>query len=95
MDDSTDDDWTDLVTPDNLTRRLTLDDYFAEHRELVRKGYVAQSTVDRARAQLEARARPDDEWWEWVLGTEPLMQMGGLALVRCGRIVWARQDWIS
>ncbi len=95
MDDPTDDDWTGLVTPDMLTRRLTLDEYFAERSEWTRKRYVAQSAVDRDQAQLEARARPGDEWWEWVLGTEPLMQMGGLALVRCGRIVWARQDWIS
>jgi hypothetical protein len=95
MDEQTDEDWTDLVTPDMLKRRMTLHDYFAERSEWVRKGHVTQSAVDQDRAQLERRAQPDDEWWEWLHGTEPLMQMGGLALVRSGRIVWARQDWIS
>jgi hypothetical protein len=27
------DDWTDLVTPDMLVRRMTLDEYFAEWGE--------------------------------------------------------------
>lgn len=44
---------------------------------------------------LEALTEPGDEWRAWVGGTEPLMQTGGLALVRRGRVVWARQDWIS
>lgn len=95
MDDWPDDDWTDLVKPDMLARRITLDEYFAERGEGVRKGHVTQSAVDQDRAQLEARAQFHDEWWEWVLGTEPLRQIGGLALVRCGHIVWARDDWIS
>lgn len=41
------------------------------------------------------RELPGDEWWEWIQGTEPLMQSGGIALVRHGKIVYARQDWIS
>jgi hypothetical protein len=90
-----DDDWTDLVKREMLTRRVTLDEYFAESMELVRRGRVAQSAIDRNRKELEARAQPNDEWWEWVMGTEPLMQMGGIALVRDGAIVWARNDWIS
>jgi hypothetical protein len=90
-----DDDWTDLVKREILTRRVTLDEYFAEGMELVRRGRVARSAIDCNRAELEARAQPGDEWWEWVLGTEPLMQMGGLALVREGGVVWARNDWIS
>lgn len=89
------DDWTDIVTPDMLRRRVTLDEYFAERTEWVRKGYIPQAAVDRDRVQLEARAKTQDEWWEWLLGTEPLQQMGGLALVRCGNVVWARNDWIS
>jgi hypothetical protein len=88
-------DWTDLVKRQMLTRRVTLDEYFAEGMELVRRGRVAQTTIDSDRAQLEARAQPGDEWWEWVMGTEPLMQMGGLALVRVGEVAWARNDWIS
>jgi hypothetical protein len=90
-----DDDWTDLVKREMLTRRVTLDESFAEGRELVRRGRVAQSVIDHNRAELEARAQPGDEWWEWVMGTAPLMQMGGLALVRGGEVVWARNDWIS
>ena len=35
-----------------------------------------------------------DECWEWIMGKEPLRQMGGLALVRRGQIAWARNDWI-
>jgi hypothetical protein len=95
MDDPTDDDWSDLVTPDMLRRHLTLDEYFAERCEWVRRGHVPQSAVDRDRAQLEGRAQHGDEWWECLLGTQPLMQMGGLALIRSGHIVWVRQDWIS
>jgi hypothetical protein len=90
-----DDDWTDLVKREMLTRPLTLDEYFAEGMELIRRGRIAQSAIDRDRAQLEARRQAGDEWWEWVMGTEPLMQMGGLALVRDGEVVWARNDWIS
>jgi hypothetical protein len=90
-----DEDWTDLVKREMLTRRVTLNEYFADNMELVRKGRVAKSAIDRNREDLEARAHPGDEWWEWVIGTEPLMQMGGLVLVRDGRIVWARNDWIS
>lgn len=89
------DDWTDIVTPEMLTRRVSLDAYFAEKTAWVGKGYISRETVDQDRAKLEARARPYDEWWEWILGTEYLMQMGGLALVRCGDVVWAREDWIS
>ncbi len=90
-----DDDWTDLVTPEMLTRRVTLDEYFAESMELLIKGRLEKSAIDRSRAQLEARMEPGDEWWEWLLGTEPLRQMGGVALVRNGAIIWARHDWIS
>jgi hypothetical protein len=90
-----DDNWIDLVMREMLTRRVTLDEYFAERMELVRRGRVAQSAIGRDKADLEARAQPSDEWWEWVMGTEPLMQMGGLALVREGGVVWARNDWIS
>jgi hypothetical protein len=88
-------DWTDLVKRERLTRRVTLDEYFAEWLELVRRGRASQSDIDRNRAGLEGRAQPGDEWWAWVMGTEPLMQMGGLALVRNGGVVWARNDWIS
>ena len=90
-----DDDWTDLVKREMLTRRVTLDEYFADSVEFVRQGRMAQSVIDGDRAELEGRAHPGDEWWEWIMGTEPLRQMGGLALVRDGGVVWARNDWIS
>lgn len=90
-----DDDWTDLVKHEMLTHRLTLAEYFAESMELVGRGSMAQSAVERDRLELESRAQSGGEWWEWVMGTEPLRQMGGLALVRDGRVVWARNDWIS
>jgi len=90
-----DEDWTDLVKPEMLTQRLTLDEYFAESLGRVQAGQLARSAIDSDRAQLEARARPQDHWWTWLLGTEPLRQIGGLALVRDGRIIWARSDWIS
>lgn len=87
-------DWTDIVTPAMLRRRVTLDEYFAEKTAEFGER-LSQAAVDQDHAQLEARVQPHDEWWVWVLGTVPLMQMGGLALVRCGKIVWARNDWIS
>jgi hypothetical protein len=90
-----DDNWTDLVKREMLTRRVTLDEYFAEWLELVRRGHVAKSSIDQIRAELEVQEQPGDEWWEWVIGTEPLMQMGGIALVRAGDVVWARHHWIS
>lgn len=89
------DDWTDIVTPGMLKRRVTLDEYFAEMTAELYEGSISKTTVDLDRAQLEARAQPYDEWWEWVLGTELLRQMGGLAQVRCGNVIWARNDWIS
>lgn len=44
-----------------LTRRVTLDDYFADIMGLVRKGLVAQTAIDRAKVELSARANPGDE----------------------------------
>lgn len=89
------DDWKDIVKPDMLCRRITLDEYFVEHADWVRRGLITQAAVDANRANLESLARPGDQWWTWVIGTQPLMQMGGLALVRNGNIEWARDDWIS
>lgn len=91
MDDS--DDWTDLVTPETLIRRITLDEYFAESDDWVRKGQIAQAAIAQDRAQLEARAARDDHWWERGLAPGPWV--GGIALVRDGRVVWARDDWIK
>jgi hypothetical protein len=88
-------DWTEFVDREMLIRRVEIDDHLAEYEALVCKGTVAQSVVDDLRAKLTARVLPGDEWWEWVSGTEPLMQMGGLAIVRNGAIVWASNEWIS
>lgn len=87
------DDWTDIVRTDWLSRRLTLDEYFAE--QLGRETRPANSQLDMDRAALEARARFGDEWWERIAGSLPLRQIGGIALVRDGQVVWARDDWIS
>ncbi len=100
MDDERDD-WTDLVSHEDLTREISLESYVEEQlRELY--GLNSQSNVDDSRQRLEAFVRnvakyatPGDSWWEWVQGTEPLMQMGGLAVVRKGTIVWATVTWIS
>lgn len=93
MDDGVD--WTEFVANDMLTRKVTLDEYFADINRLVEQGIVPRRPQERVVAQLNALAKPGDEWWEWVSGSEPLMQMGGLALVRDGKIVWAMNGWIS
>jgi hypothetical protein len=59
-----DDEWTDLVEREMLIRKVTLDEYFAESKEFVRKGHIQQSAIDQDRAQLAARAEPGDEWWQ-------------------------------
>lgn len=94
---SEEDDWQDIVTADMLRRCVTLDEYFAEKlAEVGEERYQSYLAADEQdRAQLEPRAQPQDEWWEWVMGTQPLMQMGGLALVRSGNIIWSCGDWIS
>jgi len=89
------DDWTDLVKKEMLVKRITLDEYYLESMDLVQKGRIEKAALEKDRAELEARAQSGDEWWEWLVGTEPLRQMGGLALVRNGSINWARNDWIS
>ena len=94
-------DFTDFVTVDELTRRITLDDYYAVHlarhasRRTPEHFREIEQQIERYKASLSARAIPGDEWWEWVSGTEPLMQSGGLALVRSGQIVYAEQHWIN
>lgn len=85
-------DWADLVRPECLTRKFAIDDYHAQYME---QGHVEKADLDKDAAMLKAKMLPGDEWWEWVMGTEPLMQMGGIALVRCGQVIWARNDWIS
>lgn len=95
MDDLADDDWNDIVAPEMLTRRVTLEEYFAERESWVRMGQIRRSAIDQDRLELEARWQAGDEWREWLMGTQPLRQIGGLALVRGGRIAWARHDWFS
>jgi hypothetical protein len=76
MQDATDGDWTDLVSRDMLTRRISLDEYQAEHVELANRGLISQSKIESDRAMLEALARSGEEWWEWVMGTEPCPREG-------------------
>ena len=82
------------VTAENLVERVTLDQYLSSERP-ADTGRDDASRIALRKPPLEALMGPGDEWWRWVSGTEPLMQEGGLALIRRGRTVWARQDWIS
>lgn len=91
----TQDDWTFLATRETLRPRVTLDDYLIESVRLARKGLIPLSEIESRRSELEKRMQAGDEWWEWVAGSEPLMQMGGIALVRSSAVIWARMDWIS
>jgi hypothetical protein len=86
--------WRRWVTVDKLIDRVVLDLYLSSERPADR-GIQEVPRIARRRLELEALMQPGDEWWRWVSGTEPLMQEGGLALVRCGCVVWARRDWIS
>jgi hypothetical protein len=95
-------DWTKLIGQDDLKRAITLDHYINEQlRELSSHNNSPARLADaRQRLQsfvqkIEGYAEPDDVWWEWVQGTEQLMQTGGLAVVRNGTIVWATMTWIS
>jgi hypothetical protein len=90
------DDWTELVSRKDLKRELSPQAYAEEQ--------LSEFTTDiddvRRRLQefvlkLEEHAQPGDSWWEWIQGTEPLRQMGGLAVIRNGTIVWATMKWIS
>lgn len=83
------DDWTEFVHAGQLICKVELSEHFAESSEL------DNHHVDDILAMLASHALPDDEWWKWIEGTEPLRQMGGLALVRKGEIVWAWLEWIS
>jgi hypothetical protein len=83
-----------LVDESMLVGRVSLRDYLGRRD---RRGDLAPSeavVAERVRP-YEALARDGDEWWTWVMGDEPLMQQGGLALVRLGRVVWATMEWIS
>jgi hypothetical protein len=98
-------DWSEFVTPQWLVRRVVLDEYLADRYLPVAKRASAEHAISVAEATrvwveakkppLEAIQQPGDEWWEWLQGSEPLMQMGGLALVRSGAVVWASMDWMS
>ena len=94
-------DWSELVSFSNLKREISLELYVEDQLSELR-GLNSQSTIDNSRERLDEfvrnvaqYAQPGDCWWEWVIGTEPLRQMGGLAVVRNGTIVWATMTWIS
>lgn len=94
-------DWSEFLRPEDLGRELTLKDYVAEH--LAEFGPDAdQERIEDCRQrltafkhQLQELEAPGDTWREWLQGTEPHMQSGGLALMRNEKIVWAVQTWIS
>ena len=94
-------DWSELVYLEDLRRKVTLDEYFANQVAQLGQNPNPDTVArirercEEIRCELEALARPDDSWWEWIQGDEPLMQSGGLALVRSGQIVWAALWWIS
>jgi hypothetical protein len=90
-----DDNCADFIQHEWLRRRVTLSEYFAFYLERAIERGRDTSDIERTIAELEARAQDGDEWWEWIMGDEPLMQMGGLALVRNGRVVWTDTGWIS
>jgi hypothetical protein len=87
--------WSDLVGQEMLTERVTLDQYLARRMSHLRAHPDYERLLAEQRQPLEALAMDSDEWWEWISGTEPLMQQGGLALVRSSKVVWARMDWLS
>lgn len=94
-------DFSEFVTPDELTQRVTLDEYYREEiahhtsRRTTEELRDIMSRIEQTKARLIAHWTQGDEWWEWVSGTEPLMQSGGIALVRAGKIIYAEQHWIS
>jgi hypothetical protein len=82
-----------------LTHCVVLDRYLAkQYAPVARQADLAEvprELIAEKKAPLEVMMEPGDEWWVWVVGTETLMQFGGLALVRAGAVVWASRDWIS
>jgi hypothetical protein len=89
-------DYAECVQPEYLTKRITLDEHFADSIERVQRGLLKREHIDSRRAALDAiAAEKGGEWWEWIQGNEPQMQSGGIALVRDGQILWAALGWIS
>ena len=89
-------DWTELVSREDLKREVSPQAYADE--QLSECKTVTDDVRQRLQEfvlELEQHAQAGDSWWEWIQGTEPLMQMGGLAVIRNGTIVWATMTWIS
>jgi hypothetical protein len=89
------------VSYEDLKREITLDAYVRERIEEL-TGLNPPEAVENARQRLEqfvreirGHAEPGDTWWEWTRGTEFLMQQGGLAVVRDGKIIWSKMTWRS
>jgi hypothetical protein len=101
MPDDDEEDWSDLIVHGDLKREVTLDSYVEEQLSELSCGNQPEVIADSHQRLLafvrdiQGRAQAGDTWWEWVKGTEPLMQQGGLAVVRNGKIVWATMTWIS
>ncbi len=92
-------DWAPLLNRDDLTRELSLEQYVKEQvEESESMDATSRQLLDEFVQSITLVAQAGDSWWEWVRGPEnqvPKMQMGGLALVRNGSIVWATMTWIS
>ena len=94
-------DWSDIISREDLKREIDLDSY-ADDQVSELYGNNPPEVISAARQRLQAfvrkirkHARPGDTWQEWVQGTEPSMQQGGLAVIRDEEIVWATMTRIS
>src|SRR5690242_15632723 len=102
MADYDNEDWMNSIRIEELTREISLDAYADEQVAELAAANNDPEEIAEARSRMEGfvqsirhHAAAGDACWEWVSGTEPLMQSGGLAVVRNGKIVWGTMTWIS
>jgi hypothetical protein len=91
---------TSSVQKKHLIRRTTLTKLFAPAFKSIdwrRKGKERRKLVRDEMQVLQSMAQAGDEWWLWTdrLDVPEGMQCGGIALVRDGEVVWAKQTWLS
>jgi hypothetical protein len=93
------DDWSDIISPEDLKRELSLSSYVEEQLselyELNPPSAIAETRqrLETFVREIECHAQAGDSWWEWEW-TEPKITTGGLAVVRNCQIVWATMTWI-
>jgi hypothetical protein len=101
IDDEDDEDYSALVRWEDLTHQFSLESYVDDQLRELYGDNLPTRVAERRQSmetflqKLRCRTKPGDSWWDWVQGSEPLMQTGGVALVRNGAIVWATTTWIS